>query len=69
MKTPEMLDNAKEELKEIDPIPEKAIEALPVEKPSVNIDANNTKEAEKIPILTIFMIAYVVFVALFVFSH
>ena len=63
-----MLDDTKEVLKEIDPIPEESIENT-VEKPSLNIDANDTKEADKIPILTIFMVAYVVFMALFVFCH
>ena len=62
----EILDEAKEELKDIEPIPEESIENA-VEKPSLNIE--DTKEAEKIPILTIFMIAYVVFMALLVFCH
>ena len=62
------LDEAKEELNEIEPIPEELIENA-AEKPSLNIDADDTLEAETIPILTIFMIAYVVFVALFVFCH
>ena len=64
----EILDEAKEELKEIEPFPEESIENT-VEKPSLNIDADDTKEAETFPILTIFMIAYAVFVALFVFYH
>ena len=62
----EILDEAKEELKDIEPIPEESIENA-VAKPSLNIE--DTKEAEKIPILTIFMIAYVVFMALLVFCH
>jgi hypothetical protein len=64
----EILDEPKKELKDIKPIPEESIEGGP-EKPSLNIDVDDTKKAEKIPVLTIFMIAYVVFMALFVFTH